>query len=175
MFLGFERAFQKNSKPVISAVNGKALGGGFELALISDLIVCSENAFFALPEITLGLIPGMGGTQRFTRIVGEKTAMRHILSGEGLTGAEASRMNVATLVQAENFEANVDRLAKTIAAKALTSLIIAKKAIRIAGETSLQSGLDYERTVFYPLSTSKASKEGVTAFIEKRKANFRGL
>lgn len=95
--------FKGIRKPIISVVEGKALGGGFELALLCDIIVCSDKAQFALPEINLGLIPGMGGTQKLARIVGEKVAMRMILSGELINAFEAHRLNIAYLVPVENY------------------------------------------------------------------------
>lgn len=97
------QAFERNRKPTIAAVNGKALGGGFELALLCDIILASEKSYFGLPEITLGLMPGIGGTQRFAKIVGEKKAMRHILTGEGFPGPEAWQLNVAEKVSSEKF------------------------------------------------------------------------
>ena len=91
-------AFHKSRKPIIAGVNGKALGGGFQLALMCDIILASEKAFFGLPEINLGLMPGLGGTQKLAKIVGQKKAMRHILTGEGFDATEAWRMNVAEKV-----------------------------------------------------------------------------
>jgi enoyl-CoA hydratase/carnithine racemase len=103
-------SFQKNRKPIIAAVNGKALGGGFEIALMCDIILASDNSFFALPEINLGLMPGLGGTQRLARIVGEKKAMRHILTGEGFPASQALSMSVAERVSTENFSNEVQNL-----------------------------------------------------------------
>ena len=108
------------------------MGGGFELALLCDIIVCSEDAYFALPEVTLGLIPGMGGTQRLSRIIGEKMAMRFILSGEGFKGTDAANYRVAQLVPAADFKNEVLRLAKVIANKALTTILVAKQAIKVS-------------------------------------------
>lgn len=100
-FLSFERTFRHLRKPIIAVVEGKALGGGFELALLADVILASKNAVFALPEITLGLIPGIGGTQNLARIVGSKVAMKMILSGESINAEEAHRLNIATLIDPE--------------------------------------------------------------------------
>jgi enoyl-CoA hydratase/carnithine racemase len=159
----------------VAVVQGKALGGGFEMALLSDIVLCSEKAQFGLPEITLGLIPGMGGTQVLPRIVGEKVAKRMIMSGLPIDAREAHRLNIAHLLPTEGFEQAVADLVSAIAGKSGEALIAANRAVKISSETTLDQGLDHEASIFQTLFSKKGAKEGITAFIEKRKPNFKGI
>jgi enoyl-CoA hydratase len=162
-------------KPIIAAVSGFALGGGCELAMLCDMIVASETAQFGQPEINIGVIPGAGGTQRLTRAIGKARAMEAILTGRFLSAAEAfSAGLVSRVVSREQFLAEALRLAHDIAAKPPLAVRAAKEAINKAQETSLTDGLDYERKLFYMLFATHDQKEGMKAFIEKRKARFEG-
>jgi enoyl-CoA hydratase/carnithine racemase len=161
-------------KPVIAAVAGYALGGGCELALACDIIIAADTARFGLPEITLGVIPGAGGTQRLTRAVGKAKAMEMILSGRFMTAEEAER---ASLVSRVVPEGDLIDEAMTLAAKIAdmsgVAVMVAKKAVERAHESSLNEGLQYERMAFYSLFSTEDQKEGMAAFVEKRKAQFR--
>ena len=161
-------------KPVIAAVAGYALGGGCEVALMCDIIIAADTARFGLPEITLGVIPGAGGTQRLIRAVGKAKAMEMILSGRFMTAEEAERSGLVSRVVAEG--ALMDE-AMTLAAKIAdmsgVAVITAKRAVERAHEVSLSEGLEFERTAFYSLFATEDQKEGMAAFVEKRKAQFR--
>jgi enoyl-CoA hydratase len=163
------------TKPVIAAVNGWALGGGCELAMTLDLIVAGEGARFGQPETNIGVIPGAGGTQRLTRAVGKGRAMRMILTGEPITGAEAERAGlVAVLTQDELVVEDALALAATVATKSPLALRLAKEAINAAYEMSLTDALAHERRLFYLLFASEDQKEGMAAFMEKRTPDFTG-
>jgi enoyl-CoA hydratase len=162
-------------KPVIAAVSGFCLGGGCELAMLCDLIVASETARFGQPEINLGLMPGAGGTQRLTRAVGKSVAMDVILSGRFLSAREAQAAGlVARVVEREAWLEEAKRLARTIAEKSPLALRLAKQAVNRAFETSLQVGVEYERQAFSLALGTDDAREGMSAFLEKRKAQFRG-
>lgn len=166
------RAF---GKPLIAAVRGFALGGGCELAMIADMIVAGEGARFGQPEINLGIIPGAGGTQRLTRAVGKARAMELILTGRHVTAAEAYAMGLVTRVVPD--EAVLDEakaLAAQIAAKPPVAVRLAKDAILKAFDTTLETGLDYERKVFYLLFATEDRTEGIQAFLAKRPPAFKG-
>lgn len=124
--------FRQHHKPLVAVVQGKALGGGFEIALLSDIILCSEKAQFGLPEITLGLIPGIGGTQILPRIVGEKVANRMIMTGIPIDAKEAHRLNIAHLLPTENFEQAVSQIIGAMASKSVDGLIAANRAVKSA-------------------------------------------
>ena len=126
---------------MVAVVEGKALGGGFELALLTDIIVCSENAGFALPEITLGLIPGIGGTQFLTRIVGPKVASKMIFTGEPINAVEAHRLKVAHLISPSGFEENLQKMLETLVNRAMDTLAGAKRAVKFSMESTLDHGL----------------------------------
>ena len=161
-------------KPVIAAVAGYALGGGCEVALACDIIIAADTARFGLPEITLGVIPGAGGTQRLTRAVGKAKAMEMILSGRFMTAEEAERSGLVSRVVPEgDLMDEVMTLATKIADMSGVAVMVAKKAIERAHEASLSEGLHYERMAFYGLFASEDQKEGMAAFVEKRKAQFR--
>ena len=163
------------TKPVIAAVNGWALGGGCELAMTLDLIVAGEGARFGQPEISIGVIPGAGGTQRLTRAIGKSKAMRMILTGEPITAAEAERAGLVALVtQDELVVEDALALAATIAEKSPIALRVAKEAVNAAYEMSLTDALAHERRLFYLLFASEDQKEGMAAFLEKRTPDFRG-
>jgi enoyl-CoA hydratase len=161
--------------PLVAAVSGFCLGGGCELAMSCDLIVASETAVFGQPETGLGIIPGAGGTQRLTRAVGKALAMDVILSGRRLSAAEALRAGlVARVVAKEAWLEEAKRLAADIATKGPVATRLAKEAVDRAFESSLSLGLDYERRALYLVFASEDAKEGLTAFTEKRKPEFRG-
>ena len=161
--------------PLIAAVSGYCLGGGCELALSCDLIVASETARFGQPETSLGIIPGAGGTQRLTRAVGKATAMDVILSGRLLNADEALAAGlVARVVAQEAWLEEAKRVARDIASKGPVATRLAKEAVDRAYESTLQLGLEYERRALYLAFASEDAKEGLTAFTEKRKPEFKG-
>ena len=160
-------------KPVIAAVAGFALGGGCELAMMCDFIIAADNARFGQPEIKLGVIPGIGGTQRLTRAVGKAKAMDMILTGRMMDAAEAERSGlVARVVPLASLMDEAMKAAETIASMSLPSVLAAKEAVNRSFETSLAEGVRFERRVFHALFATKDQKEGMAAFIEKRPAKF---
>jgi enoyl-CoA hydratase len=160
-------------KPVIAAVAGFALGGGCELAMQCDLIIAADNAKFGQPEIKLGIIPGIGGTQRLTRAVGKAKAMDLILTGRMMDVQEAERSGlVARIVPLQSLVEEALRIAETIASMSLPSVLGAKEAVNAAFETSLAEGVRFERRVFHSLFATADQKEGMAAFIAKRPAKF---
>jgi enoyl-CoA hydratase len=162
-------------KPMIAAVSGYALGGGCELAMHCDLIVASETARFGQPEINLGVMPGAGGTQRLTRAIGKFRAMELVLTGRMLTAQEAYQAGLVTrVVVREQYLAEAMRMAHDIAQRPPLALQLAKEAVLKADELSLAEGLEYERKLFYMLFATHDQKEGMRAFIEKRKPKFIG-
>lgn len=162
-------------KPIIAAVSGYALGGGCELAMTCDMIVASETARFGQPEINLGIIPGAGGTQRLTRAVGKALAMELVLTGRQLTAQEALAAGLVNRVVAtEVLLDEAKALAREIASKSPLAVRMAKEAINKAFETPLSEGLEFERKNFYLLFASEDQKEGMKAFLEKRKPEWKG-
>jgi enoyl-CoA hydratase len=160
-------------KPVIAAVAGFALGGGCELAMQCDIIIAADTAKFGQPEIKLGIIPGIGGTQRLTRAVGKAKAMDLILTGRMMDAAEAERSGlVARVVPAADLLTEAMKTAETIAAMSLPSVMAAKEAVNRAFEVSLAEGVAFERRVFHALFATEDQKEGMAAFVEKRPAKF---
>ena len=160
-------------KPLIAAVAGYALGGGCELAMMCDVIIAADNAKFGQPEINLGTLPGAGGTQRLTRAVGKSKAMEMILTGRMMDAEEAERANlVARVVPAADLLDEALKLAGTIAEKSQPIVALAKEAVNVAYETSLQEGIRFERRVFYATFASDDRQEGMQAFIEKRTPTF---
>jgi enoyl-CoA hydratase len=160
-------------KPVIAAVAGFALGGGCELAMQCDIIIAADTAKFGQPEIKLGIIPGIGGTQRLTRAVGKAKAMDLILTGRMMDAAEAERSGlVARVVPAADLFAEAMKTADAIAAMSLPSVMAAKEAVNRAFEISLAEGVAFERRVFHALFATEDQKEGMAAFVEKRPAKF---
>jgi enoyl-CoA hydratase len=161
--------------PLVAAVSGYCLGGGCELAMSCDLIVASESAEFGQPETGLGIIPGAGGTQRLTRAVGKSLAMDVILSGRRLSAREALAAGlVARVVAKEAWLEEAKRLARDIAEKGPVASRLAKESVNRAYETTLSAGLEAERRALYLAFASEDAKEGLTAFTEKRKPEFRG-
>jgi len=162
-------------KPVIAAVSGFCLGGGCELAMSCDMLIAAENARFGQPEVTIGVIPGAGGTQRLTRAVGKVIAMEMILNNRLLSAEEALRFGLANrVVPTERCLDEALALADEIAARAPLAVRLAKEAINNAHETSLTDGLADERRAFYLLFASEDQKEGMAAFLEKRKPTWKG-
>ncbi|HRQ75161.1 MAG TPA: enoyl-CoA hydratase-related protein [Phycisphaerales bacterium] len=162
-------------KPIIAAVSGFALGGGCELMMQCDIVIASETAQIGQPEINIGVMPGAGGTQRLTRAVGKAVAMDVILSGRFLSAKEAMAAGlVSRVVPKENFFEAALKLAHEVAKKSPLALKIAKDAVLQAFEGSLTEGLMYERKLFYILFASEDQKEGMRAFVEKRKPQFKG-
>ena len=160
-------------KPVIAAVAGFALGGGCELAMMCDFIIAADNAKFGQPEIKLGIIPGIGGTQRLARAVGKAKAMDLILTGRVMDAADAERSGlVARVVPAARLMEEALKVAETIAAMSQPSLLAAKEAVNRSFETSLAEGVRFERRVFHALFATKDRKEGMAAFIDKRPPRF---
>ena len=168
-------AIRKLWTPLVAAVSGFCLGGGCELALACDLIVASETAKFGQPESGLGIIPGAGGTQRLTRAVGKATAMDVILSGRFLSAREALEAGlVARLVAKEAWLDEAKRVARDIAAKGPVATRLAKEAVDRAYEGPLTLGLEYERRLLALAFASEDAKEGLAAFMEKRRPDFKG-
>jgi enoyl-CoA hydratase len=160
-------------KPVIATVAGFALGGGCELAMMCDFIIAADNAKFGQPEIKLGVIPGIGGTQRLTRAVGKAKAMDLILTGRMMDAAEAERSGlVARVVPAASLMEEAMKVAETIAALSQPSLLAAKEAVNRSFETPLSEGVRFERRAFHALFATKDRKEGMAAFVEKRPPRF---
>ncbi len=160
-------------KPVIAAVAGFALGGGCELAMMCDMIVAADTAKFGQPEINLGIIPGSGGTQRLTRAVGKSKAMDMILTARMMDAAEAERANLVSRVfPPDQLVAEAIKIAEKIASLSPVSVSMAKQAVNRAFETSLIEGVRYERALFLSLFGTPDQREGMTAFVEKRKPAF---
>ncbi len=161
-------------KPVVAAVAGYALGGGCELAMLCDMIIAADNAKFGQPEIKLGIIPGIGGTQRLTRAIGKAKAMDMILTGRMMDAAEAERSGlVARVVPLAILMDEAFKVAETIAAMSLPSVMAAKEAINRAYEVTLAEGVLFERRVFHSLFATEDQREGMTAFVEKRPPKFK--
>lgn len=162
-------------KPTIAMINGFALGGGCELALACDIRIAADSARLGQPEINLGIIPGGGGTQRLPRVVGMGQALRLVLSGEIISAEEALRIGLVDLIfpQAKLKERTLE-MAAGIAAKSPVALRMAKAAVRAAAEMPLSAGLAYETELFVTCFSSEDKQEGVTAFLEKRPAEFTG-
>ncbi len=174
-FIGYWDRLTKIGKPVIAAVSGYALGGGCELAMACDMIVASETAQFGQPEINLGIIPGAGGTQRMTLAVGKALAMEIMLNGRHLSADEALNYGLINrVVPAEVVVEEAIKLATEIAARAPVALRLAKEAVNAVYEMSLQAGLAHERRLFYMLFSTQDQTEGMDAFINKRKAEWKG-
>lgn len=162
-------------KPVIAAVSGWCLGGGNELAMACDMIIASETARFGQPEINLGVIPGAGGTQRLTRAVGKALAMEMVLNNRLLTAEEALAFGLVNrVVPVERYLEEALHLAEEIAARAPLAVRLGKEAVNHAFESFLSDGLADERRAFYMLFASQDQKEGMQAFVEKRKASWKG-
>ncbi|KAK9460283.1 ClpP/crotonase-like domain-containing protein [Lipomyces oligophaga] len=160
-------------KPVLAAVNGYALGGGCELAMMADIIYAGEKAVFGQPEIKLGIIPGAGGTQRLMRAIGKARAMHFILTGDTFTAEQALAWGlVADVYPVSELVPATVRVAQKIAAQGKLAVQAAKEAINYGTTVGLESGLEYERRLFHSLFATSDQKEGMAAFVEKRQANF---
>ena len=161
-------------KPIVAAVAGFALGGGCELAMHCDIIIAADTAKFGQPEIKLGVIPGIGGTQRLTRAVGKAKAMDLVLTGRLMDAAEAERSGlVARVVPAANLMDEAIKVAETIAGMSLPSVMAGKEAVNVAFEVPLAEGVRFERRVFHSLFATDDQKEGMKAFVEKRNPNWK--
>jgi enoyl-CoA hydratase len=168
-------AIRRIKTPIVAAVSGYALGGGCELAMICDIIVASETAQFGQPEINLGIIPGAGGTQRLTRTVGKYRANELILTGRRIKADEAKAIGLAAQVYpAASWLDDAKALARTIAEKPPVAARLATEAVDLAWNSTLDAGLEFERKAFYLLFATEDKKEGVDAFVNKRKATFKG-
>ena len=164
------------SKPLIMAVNGYALGAGFELALHGDMIVTGENAQFALPEIGLGMLPGAGGTQRLARLVGQQLAMRWAMTGEMVSATTALQHGISSQVCPSGLTVQYAlELATKIAAQAPLAIRAIKQSLKSIHEVTLSQGLKLERQHFVWLAATQDRQEGIQAFLEKRKPEFRGV
>jgi enoyl-CoA hydratase len=165
----------KYPKPIVGALSGFVLGGGLELAMSLDVLVASETTQLGQPEINIGVIPGGGGTQRLTRAVGKYKAMEMILTGRRIGAEEAKGLGlVSRVVPKEAYLEEAKKVASEIASKSPVSVRLAKMAVNKAFEMGLSDGLDFERELFYLLFASEDAKEGMRAFLEKRKPDFKG-
>jgi enoyl-CoA hydratase len=166
---------RKISKPIVAAVGGYCLGGGNELAMNCDIIIASENAIFGQPEVNVGIMPGAGGTQRLVRAVGKSRTMEMILTGNPITADEALRAGlVSKVVPVGDLMEETKNIANEIASKPPISVRAAKEAILRAYDTTLEIGLEFERKLFYTLFATEDGKEGMRAFLDKRKPVFKG-
>jgi enoyl-CoA hydratase len=173
-FAGWD-AFTALRTPKIAAVSGYALGGGCELAMMCDLIFAADTATFGQPEIKLGLIPGMGGSQRLTRLVGKAKAMDLILTGRMMAAEEAERAGlVARVIPAERLLDEALEAARAIAGYGKTAVMVAREAVERAAEHGMREGLLFERRTYYALWATEDAKEGMRAFLEKRPPVFQG-
>lgn len=164
----------RTRKPIIAAVAGYALGGGCELAMMCDFILCADNAKFGQPEINLGIIAGIGGTQRLTRFVGKSKSMEMHLTGRFMDAAEAERSGlVSRVVPLAQLLPEALATARKIASKSQVSVLAAKEAVNRAYETTLHEGVLFERRLFHSLFSTEDQKEGMAAFLEKREPQFR--
>jgi len=160
-------------KPIIAAVAGYALGGGCELAMLCDFILAADNAKFGQPEINLGVMPGIGGTQRLTRFVGKSKAMEMCLTGRMMDASEAERSGlVSRVVPLADLAGEAMKAAVTIAERSLPIVMMTKEALNRAYETSLAEGVRFERRLFHAMFATEDQKEGMAAFSEKRKPQF---
>jgi enoyl-CoA hydratase len=165
----------RSTVPTIAAVNGFALGGGCEIALACDIRIAAENALFGFPEVTLGILPGLGGTQRLPRLVGPGIAKEMIFSGRRIKAEEARTVNLVNRVVPEGEALNAAReLAQEIASNGPVAVMHAKAAANKAQDLDLESGLDYEADQFALLFATEDAREGMGAFVEKREAEFKG-
>jgi enoyl-CoA hydratase len=170
---GWERVAQCR-KPIIAAVAGYALGGGCEMAMMCDFILCADNAKFGQPEINLGVIPGAGGTQRLTRFVGKSKAMEMVLTGRMMDAAEAERSGlVSRIVPADKLLEEAIEVATKISKLSQPAVMIAKESVNRAYETTLAEGVRFERRLFHSTFSMEDKAEGMAAFVEKREPQFK--
>ena len=173
--LAYRDRVNEISKPMIAAVSGYALGGGCELVMSCDIIIASETARFGQPEVNIGIIPGSGGTQRLTHVLGKYRAMEMILTGDPINAHDAERFGLVTrVVPVELLLEEAKGMARKIAAKPLLAIRHAKEAVLKSFNMGLDNGLEFERKSFYLLFASEDRREGMKAFLEKRKPAFKG-
>jgi len=173
-FVGSWERLARCRKPVVAAVAGYALGGGCEMAMMCDFILAAETARFGQPEITIGVMPGAGGTQRLTRFVGKAKAMEMILTGRMMDAEEAERAGlVSRILPADSLVEEAVKTAARIAEMSLPSVMMAKEAVNRAYETTLAEGVRFERRIFHAAFATDDQKEGMAAFIEKRQPHFK--
>jgi len=173
-FAKINSVFAQVRKPVIAAVSGYALGGGCEIAMACDFIIAAENAKFGQPEIKLGVIPGIGGSQRLTRLIGKSKAMDMMLTGRMMDAKEAERSGlISRIVTTDDLIESVLEIASAIAELSLPSVMLVKESTNRAFETPLAEGLLFERRVFHSLFATEDQKEGMNAFIEKRQPQYK--
>ncbi len=169
-FIGTWERISRCRKPVIAAVAGFALGGGCELAMMCDFIIAADTAKFGQPEIKIGVMPGAGGSQRLTRFVGKSKAMEMCLTGRNMDAAEAERSGlVSRVVPAADLMTEAMKAADAIAGMSLPAVMMTKESVNRAYETTLGEGIRFERRVFHAMFATEDQKEGMTAFVEKRK------
>jgi enoyl-CoA hydratase len=172
LFAGWDR-FASTRKPVIAAVSGYALGGGCEVVMMCDIVIAADTAKFGQPEIRLGIMPGMGGTQRLTRLVGRAKAMDLILTGRTMDAEEAERAGlVSRVVPADRLLDEALSVAETVAGHSLPALMMAKEAVGRAAEVSQAEGIRFERRLFHSMFATRDQTEGMHAFMEKRKPDW---
>ena len=173
-FQQWER-IRRTATPIVAAVNGYALGGGCELAMLCDIIIAAETAQFGQPEVRIGVMPGAGGTQRLTRAIGKSRAMEMILTGRSMGAHEAQAAGlVSRVVPPDLCLEEAKRLAREVAARPPLAVRLAKEAVLQAFETTLEGGLQFERKCFHLLSSTEDKREGIRAFLEKRSPKFSG-
>ncbi len=173
-FNTYHEAIERFRKPIIAAVSGYALGGGCEIAMMCDFIIAADNAKFGQPEITLAVMPGIGGTQRLTRAVGKSLAMDLCLTGRMMDAEEALRSGlVARVVPLDELQDTVEEAARKIASMSLPIAMMTKETINVAFETTLTQGIRFERRLFQSMFSTEDQSEGMTAFIEKRQPHFK--
>lgn len=174
MFTPQSEAILSIRKPIIAAVSGYALGGGLELAMMCDFILCSDTAKFGQPEINLGVPPGMGGTQRLTRFVGKSKSMEMNLTGRMMDAAEAERAGlVSRVIPAADLVEEAKKVAQKIAEKSQLTVMAVKEAVNRSYETTLREGVLFERRIFHAMFATEDQSEGMAAFVEKRTPQFR--
>jgi enoyl-CoA hydratase len=172
-FIASWERVSRTRKPIIAAVAGFALGGGCELAMMCDIVIAADNAKFGQPEIKLGVMPGVGGTQRLTRFVGKAKAMDMCLTGRMMDAAEAERSGLVTrVVPADQLIEEALKMANTIASMSRPVVMMTKESVNRAYETTLAEGIRFERRVFHSMFALEDQKEGMTAFVEKRSPSF---
>ncbi|WP_152345695.1 enoyl-CoA hydratase-related protein [Brevibacterium sp. CFH 10365] len=172
LFTGWD-SLTRVRTPIVAAVSGYALGGGCELAMMCDVIIATDTAKFGQPEINLGIIPGIGGTQRLTRAIGKAQAMDMILTGRMLSAEEAKEYGlVARVVSAEDFDSEIESFASAIASKSQIACRLAKEAVNAAFESNLREGLHLERRLVHSTFATDDQKEGMAAFVKKREPSF---